>query len=57
MVTTWLDGRRDGVVLDFVGERERDDDDVGGDDVGGDDVFVDGAGGRRGKYERGMVFL
>jgi hypothetical protein len=52
MVTTWLDGRRDGVVLDFVGERERDDD-----DVGGDDVFVDGAGGRRGKDERGMVFL
>jgi hypothetical protein len=52
MVTTWLDGRRDGVVLDFVGERERDDD-----DDGGDDVFVDGAGGRRGKDERGMVFL
>jgi hypothetical protein len=55
MVTTWLDGRRDGVVLDFVGEMEseRDDDN----DVGGDDVFVDGAGGRRGKDERGMVFL
>jgi hypothetical protein len=56
MVTTWLDGRRDGVVLDFVGERDSERDD-GDDDVGGDDVFVDGAGRRKGKDERGMVFL